>query len=65
MNKRTFEKDELFNQGLKHSFVCNLWSWTKIFIDGSLSFISFVHWLSSFLGWVLFFVAPLFSWLSL
>ena len=38
----TFENEELSNQRLKNSFVCILWSWTKMFVeDGPLTLVSF------------------------
>ena len=53
-----FWNEELSNQRLKHSSICNLWSWTKLFIDDNLlSLISFIDWLGSRWGLVLFFVA--------
>ena len=40
---------------LKNSFVCNYWSWAKLFIDvGPLSLIDFFDWLGSKWGWVSF-----------
>ena len=32
MNIIAFEKEELLNWRLKNTFVCNLWSWIKVFI---------------------------------
>ena len=33
---------------IKNSFVCNLWSWFRAFVDVRLiSFVSFIDWLGS------------------
>ena len=41
-NKIAFKDDELSFQRLKNSFVCILWSWTKMFVeDGPLTLVSF------------------------
>ena len=41
--------NEVFSlQRLKHSFVCNLWSWVRVFIVlSSCSLVSFFEWLGS------------------
>ena len=55
-NKIAFENGEVSNQRLKYSFVCNLWLWTKLFIDDDLlSLIKFIDWLGSRWGQVFFF----------
>ena len=52
-----FENEELSIQRMKNSFVCNLWSWTKLFIDDGPLSCNFFDWLGSRLGQVLFSVA--------
>ena len=43
-----FDDEELSIQRMKNSFVCNLWSWTKLFIDeGPLLLINFFDWFGS------------------
>ena len=37
-NKRLFENKEFFDQRLKFLILCNLLSWTKLFIDESSIF---------------------------
>ena len=47
-NRIAFEDDVLSIQRLKSSFVCFLWSETKLFIkDGSSTLIGFIDWLGS------------------
>ena len=43
-----FGNEELSLQRLKTSFVCNLWSWGRLFVDLSpFSLVSFIDWLGS------------------
>ena len=59
-NKIAFENEELLIQIMKYSFICNLWSWSKLCIDvGPLPLINFFDWLGSRWGLVSFFVSPL------
>ncbi|WJZ92487.1 hypothetical protein VitviT2T_011477 [Vitis vinifera] len=45
-NSLAFGNEVLSIQRLKHSFVCNLWSWVRMFIVLSLrSLVSFIEWL--------------------
>ncbi|KAJ9705268.1 hypothetical protein PVL29_003364 [Vitis rotundifolia] len=47
-NRITFENEEFLVQKLKISFICNYWSWAKLFIDvGLLSLINHFDWLGS------------------
>ena len=48
-NKLAFEGGGgLDIQKLKNSFVCNLWSWARLYIgEESLSLIGFLEWLAS------------------
>ena len=47
-NKIAFENEELSSQRMKNYFVCNFWSWTKLFIDeGPLPLINLFDWLGS------------------
>ena len=47
-NMIAFDNEELSIQRMKNSFVCNLWSWTKLFIDeGPLLLINFFDWFGS------------------
>lgn len=43
---------------LKHTFACDLQSWTKMFIDDSSVFSQLVDWLGSYQGGVLLFYSP-------
>ena len=50
-----FESEEFSVHRLKHSFVCNFWSWTKSIIDeGPLPLINFFDWLVLDEGWCAF-----------
>ena len=43
-----FDNEELSIQRLKISFVCNLWSWSRVSIDMCyISLVSFINWLGS------------------
>ena len=47
-NMITFDNEELSMHRLKNSFVCNLWSWTKLVVnEGPLSLLSFFDWLGT------------------
>ena len=47
-NLLAFGNEVLSLQRLKHSFVCNLWSWVRVFIVSSpRSLVSFFEWLGS------------------
>ena len=47
-NRIAFDNEEFSVHKLKYSFVCGLWSWTKLFIDvGPLSLINVFDWLGS------------------
>ena len=61
-NKRSFENVELFVQRLKILFMCNLLTWTKLFISkSSVSIIDFIDWLGLIWG-SSFFVFPVLFW---
>ena len=43
MNMLAFDNEELLIQRLKNSFVCNLWSWSRVSVDMNLiSLVSFI-----------------------
>ena len=43
-----FDNEEFSVYRLKYSFVCSLWSWTKLYTDADLlSLINFFDWLGS------------------
>ena len=45
---RAFGNEEFSLQRLKYSFVCNLWSWVRVFIVlNPSSLVSFFEWLGS------------------
>ena len=45
-NSKTFDNEGWSIQGLKFSFICNLWAWCKLYIVPSPpSFVDFVEWL--------------------
>ena len=47
-NLLVFGNEELLLQKLKKNFVCNLWSWSRVFLYLSLfSLLSFIDWLGS------------------
>ena len=47
-NMIAFENEDLLIQRMKYSFVCNLWSWSKLCIKvGPLPLINFFEWLGS------------------
>ena len=47
-NLLTFDNEGLPIQILKNSFICNLWSWSKVFVDMNLnSLVNFIDWLGS------------------
>ena len=47
-NLLAFGNEVLSLQRLKHSFVCNIWSWVRVFIVlSSCSLVSFFEWLGS------------------
>ena len=47
-NKITFTNEDISIQMMKYSFVCNLWSWSKSYLDvGPLPLINFFDWLGS------------------
>ena len=59
-NMLAFDNVELLVQRLKNSFVCNLWSWSRVFVDvGPTSLISFINWQGSKRRQVKFFVLSL------
>ena len=48
MNRSAFRGSSLAVQKLKNSFVCNLWSWARLYIgEESSSLVGFVEWLAS------------------
>ena len=48
MNRLAFRGGSLAIQKLKNSFVCNLWSWGRLYIgEESSSLIGFLEWLAS------------------
>ena len=60
-NRRSFENVELSIQRLKYLFLCNLLSWTKLFIGERLtSIVDFIDWLGLVWGKELFFVSSSF-----
>ena len=59
-NILAFDNTKLLVQKMKNCFVCNLWSWYRMSIDvGPMSLLSFIDWLGSKWGQVLFFVLSL------
>ena len=65
-NRIAFENEELLIHGMKNSFICNFWSWTKPFIDeGPLPLINFFYWLGSRWGLVSFLYPFFFLFLPL
>ena len=59
-NRRVFDNKELYVQGIKLTFLSNLWTWSNLFIvPGSSSIVDFVDWLEARRG-ALFFVSPTF-----
>ena len=47
-NRIAFDNEEFLVYRLKYSFVCSVWSWTKLYIkDCLLSLIDFFDWLGS------------------
>ena len=47
-NLIVFDNEELSIQILKLVFICNLWSWFRVFVDMWLvSLVSFIDWLGS------------------
>ena len=47
-NRITFDNEELSIHRMKNSFVCSVWSWTKLYIDERpLPLINFFDWLGS------------------
>ena len=47
-NLIVFDNEGLSIQRLKNSFVCNLWSWFRVFVDMCpVSLVSFIDWLGS------------------
>ena len=52
MNILAFRGGSLAVQKLKNSFVCNLWSWARLYIgEESFSLIGFLEWLAPLKGW--------------
>ena len=48
MNRLAFREGSLAVQKLKNSFVCDLWSWARLYIGEELfSLIGFLEWLAS------------------
>ena len=46
-NRLTFKRDSLAIQNLKNSFVCNLWSWARVYMGEESSLLSgFLEWLA-------------------
>ena len=64
-NSKAFNSKEHSVQGIKLSFLCNLWAWSKLFIALSpSSTVDFVDWMGS--CWEgSFFVVPLCFWVTL
>ena len=53
-NRRAFDNEGTV-QGLKLSFLCNIWAWTKVYIVfGPSSIVNFVDLLDSVLGGIVF-----------
>ena len=47
-NRIAFDNEDFSIHRLKNSFVCNLWSWTKLVVnEGPLSLLSFFDWLGT------------------
>ena len=47
-NLIVFDNEELSIQILKNSFLCNLWSWSRVSVDMCpVSLVSFIDWLGS------------------
>ena len=48
MNRLAFRGGSLAIQKLKNSFVCNLWSWAKVYVgEESSSLLGFLEWLAA------------------
>ena len=48
MNRLAFRGGSLAIQKLKKKFICNLWSWAKVYIvDESSSLLGFLEWLTA------------------
>ena len=48
MNRLAFREGSLAIQKLKNSFVCNLWSWDRVYIgEESSSLLGFLEWLAA------------------
>ena len=48
MNRLAFKRGSLTIQKLKNSFVCNLWSWARVYIrEESSSLLGFLEWLAA------------------
>ena len=59
-NKRAFKIEEQSVQGLKYTFLCNLWDWPRLFLSyGPSSIVDLVDWVGSFLGGCSFLLVPL------
>ena len=48
MNMIVFDNVELSIQRMKNSFICNLWSWSRVFVYEGQS----IPWLESHLFWL-------------
>ena len=47
-NLLAFDNAELSVQMMKNSFICNWWSWSRVFVDmNPFSLVSFIDWLNS------------------
>ena len=58
-NKRAFKIEEQSVQGLKYTFLCNLWDWPRLFLSyGPSSIVDLVDWVGSFLGGCSFLLVP-------
>lgn len=45
-NSRLFGNEEYSIQGLRHSFVCNFWAWSKLFLSSNRPpVVDFIDWL--------------------
>ena len=48
MNRLAFKRGSLTIQKLKNSFICNLWSWARVYIrEESSSLLGFLEWLAA------------------
>ena len=65
-NRLAFRGGSLDIQKFKNSFVCNLWSWARVYNgEETYSLLGFLEWLATTWGWVGFFFPSFFVFSSL